>query len=135
MCSLFRRDRSRDRSDRRGGSRERERGRDRGSGREERGSRRESRWGAKEEDSDRDRGQSREYSQPYPAHSWSLSFSSYYSFAVLRFYSVFQSGSRLSHPHPEMEFLDISLTKDLSLLLHAIHSHSTGGFLKTLLWF
>jgi hypothetical protein len=31
---------------------------------------------------------------------------------------------------PEMEFLDINLTKDSSLLLHAIHSLSTGGFLK-----
>ncbi len=29
-----------------------------------------------------------------------------------------------------MEFLDISLTKDSSLLLHAIHSLSTGGFLR-----
>ena len=29
---------------------------------------------------------------------------------------------------PEMEFLDINLTKDSSLLLHAILSHSTGGF-------
>ncbi len=27
-----------------------------------------------------------------------------------------------------MEFLDINLTKDLSLLLFAIHSPSTGGF-------
>jgi hypothetical protein len=31
---------------------------------------------------------------------------------------------------PEMDFLDINLTKDSSLLLHAIHSLSTGGFLK-----
>ncbi len=31
---------------------------------------------------------------------------------------------------PEMEFLDINLTKDSSLLLHAIHNLSTGGFLK-----
>jgi hypothetical protein len=31
---------------------------------------------------------------------------------------------------PEMEFLDISLTKDSSLLLHAIHSLSTGEILK-----
>jgi hypothetical protein len=30
----------------------------------------------------------------------------------------------------EMEFLDISLTEDSSLLLHAIHSLFTGGFLK-----
>jgi hypothetical protein len=30
----------------------------------------------------------------------------------------------------EIEFLDINLTKDSSLLLHAIHSFSTGGFLK-----
>ncbi len=29
---------------------------------------------------------------------------------------------------PEMEFLDISLTKDSSLLLYAIHSPSVGGF-------
>jgi len=29
-----------------------------------------------------------------------------------------------------MEFLDINLTKDLSLLLDAIHSLSTVGFLK-----
>jgi hypothetical protein len=29
-----------------------------------------------------------------------------------------------------MEFLDIKLTKDSSYLLHAIHSLSTGGFLK-----
>jgi hypothetical protein len=29
---------------------------------------------------------------------------------------------------PEMKFLDINLTKDSSLLLHAIHSSSTGGF-------
>jgi hypothetical protein len=28
-----------------------------------------------------------------------------------------------------MEFLDINLTKDSSLLLHAIHSLFTGGFL------
>ncbi len=28
----------------------------------------------------------------------------------------------------EMEFLDINLTKDLSLLLHAMHSPSTGVF-------
>jgi hypothetical protein len=28
----------------------------------------------------------------------------------------------------EMEFLDINLTKDSSLLLHSIHSPSTGGF-------
>jgi hypothetical protein len=32
--------------------------------------------------------------------------------------------------NPELEFLDISLTKDSSLLLHAIYSLSTGGFLK-----
>jgi hypothetical protein len=34
---------------------------------------------------------------------------------------------------PEMDFLGISLTKDSSLLLHAIHaihSLSTGGFLR-----
>jgi hypothetical protein len=31
---------------------------------------------------------------------------------------------------PEMEFLDINLTKDSNLLLHAIHSLSTGRFLK-----
>jgi hypothetical protein len=31
---------------------------------------------------------------------------------------------------PEREFLDINLTKDSSLLLHAVHSLSTGGFLK-----
>jgi hypothetical protein len=30
----------------------------------------------------------------------------------------------------EIEFLDINLTEDSSLLLHAIHSLSTGGFLK-----
>ncbi len=30
----------------------------------------------------------------------------------------------------DMEFLDINLTKDSSLLLHAIHSLSTGGFEK-----
>ncbi len=30
----------------------------------------------------------------------------------------------------EMKFLDISLTKDSSLLLHAIRSVSTGGFKK-----
>jgi hypothetical protein len=35
-----------------------------------------------------------------------------------------------SRKKPEMEFLDISLTKDLSLLLYAIHSLSTGGFWK-----
>ncbi len=29
-----------------------------------------------------------------------------------------------------MEFLDIKLTKDSSLLLHAIHSLSTGGISK-----
>ncbi len=29
-----------------------------------------------------------------------------------------------------MDFLDINLTKDSSLLLHAIHSLSTDGFLK-----
>ncbi len=29
--------------------------------------------------------------------------------------------------NPEMEFLDFNLTKDSSLLLHAIHSISTGG--------
>jgi hypothetical protein len=29
--------------------------------------------------------------------------------------------------NPEMEFLDFNLTKDSSLLLHAIHSVSTGG--------
>jgi hypothetical protein len=29
---------------------------------------------------------------------------------------------------PEMELLDINLTKDSSLLLHAIHSISIGGF-------
>jgi hypothetical protein len=29
-----------------------------------------------------------------------------------------------------MEFLDINLRKDSSLLLHAIHSVSTDGFLK-----
>jgi hypothetical protein len=32
--------------------------------------------------------------------------------------------------NPEMKFLDINLTKDSSLLLHAIHSLSTGLFLK-----
>ncbi len=32
---------------------------------------------------------------------------------------------------PEMEFLDIHLTKDLSLLLHAIHSHLCWRILKT----
>jgi hypothetical protein len=31
---------------------------------------------------------------------------------------------------PEMEFLDINLKKDLSLLLHSVHSLSTGRFLK-----
>ncbi len=31
---------------------------------------------------------------------------------------------------PEMEFLDINLTKGSSLLLHAIHSLSTSGFLN-----
>ncbi len=30
----------------------------------------------------------------------------------------------------EMEFLDINLTKESSLLLHAFHSLSTIGFLK-----
>ncbi len=29
-----------------------------------------------------------------------------------------------------MEFLDINMTKDSSLLLHAIHSLSAGGILK-----
>ncbi len=29
-----------------------------------------------------------------------------------------------------MEFLDTNLTKDSSLLLHAIHSLSTGGYVK-----
>ncbi len=34
-------------------------------------------------------------------------------------------------PPPGKEFLDINLTKDLSLImLHAIHSLSTSGFLK-----
>jgi hypothetical protein len=34
-------------------------------------------------------------------------------------------------PPPGMEFLDINFTKDLSLMLHAIHSLSTtSGFLK-----
>ncbi len=37
-----------------------------------------------------------------------------------------QTGSRVNvlvrSAHPETEFLDISLTKDSSLLLHAIHS-------------
>ncbi len=32
----------------------------------------------------------------------------------------------------KMEFLDINLTKDSSLLLNAIHSLSTGGFLRKL---
>ena len=32
--------------------------------------------------------------------------------------------------NPEMEFLDINLTKVSRLLIHAIHSLSTGGFLK-----
>ncbi len=32
--------------------------------------------------------------------------------------------------NPEMEFLDINLTKVSSLLIHAIHSLSTSGFLK-----
>jgi hypothetical protein len=31
---------------------------------------------------------------------------------------------------PEMEFLDINLTKDSSLLLHVIHSISIGGFVR-----
>ncbi len=31
---------------------------------------------------------------------------------------------------PEMEILDISLTKESGLLLHALHSRSTGTFLK-----
>ncbi len=31
---------------------------------------------------------------------------------------------------PEMEFWDINLTKDSGIFLHAIHSVSTGGFLK-----
>jgi hypothetical protein len=31
---------------------------------------------------------------------------------------------------PEIEFLDMNLTKDSSLLLHVIHSLSTGGFLQ-----
>jgi hypothetical protein len=42
------------------------------------------------------------------------------------------------HANPEMEFLYINLRKDSILLLHAIHSVSTDGFLKenqTLLWF
>ncbi len=37
-----------------------------------------------------------------------------------------------------MEFLDISLTKNSSLLLYAFHSLSTGGFFREnqrLLWF
>jgi hypothetical protein len=34
-----------------------------------------------------------------------------------------------------MEFWDINLTKDLSLLLHAIHSFGTGGFLKKTILF
>ncbi len=32
--------------------------------------------------------------------------------------------------NPEMEFLDMNLTKDSSLLLHAIHSLSIGRLLK-----
>jgi hypothetical protein len=39
--------------------------------------------------------------------------------------------------YPEMEFLDINLTKDSSLLLHAIHSPFMADFKEnhTLLWF
>ncbi len=33
----------------------------------------------------------------------------------------------------EMEFLDINLTKDSSVLLHAIHSLSNGGFIKKII--
>ncbi len=36
----------------------------------------------------------------------------------------------LLQAHSEMEFLDINLTKDSSLLLHGIHSLSIGGFFK-----
>jgi hypothetical protein len=34
------------------------------------------------------------------------------------------------HPDPEMEFLDINLKKDSSLLLHAIHSPFYWKILK-----
>jgi hypothetical protein len=44
---------------------------------------------------------------------------------------------RKESPHHEMEFLDIYLTKDSSLLVHAIHSPFYSGFKEnhTLLWF
>jgi hypothetical protein len=35
-----------------------------------------------------------------------------------------------TYREPEMEFLDVNVTKDSSLLLHAIHSLSTGRFLN-----
>ncbi len=41
-----------------------------------------------------------------------------------------QPGAQGARAHPGREFLNICLTKDSSLLLHAIHSLSTGGFLK-----
>ncbi len=41
-----------------------------------------------------------------------------------------QSQSRFFIIFPEMEFLDINLTKDLSLLLHPIHSPFYWGILK-----
>jgi hypothetical protein len=34
---------------------------------------------------------------------------------------------------PEIEFLEINLTKDSSLLLHAIHSPFTGGLKKKII--
>ncbi len=44
--------------------------------------------------------------------------------------SLFEKARELYCTYMEMEFLDISLTKDSSLLLQTIHSLSTGGFLK-----
>jgi hypothetical protein len=42
---------------------------------------------------------------------------------------IFVAGTLVgeSVSNPEMEFLDFNLTKDSSLLLHAIHSISSGG--------
>jgi hypothetical protein len=45
-----------------------------------------------------------------------------YILIVLAFFSMKQC--------PEMKFMDFNLTKDSSLLLHAIHSLSTSGFYK-----
>jgi hypothetical protein len=54
-----------------------------------------------------------------------------------------QLGESYSGFRPEMKFPDINLTKDSSLLLYDIDSHSIGGFSlwrifkenQTLLWF